>query len=140
MCRAFSGFVYSHPALAGYDYFWRLDSRVRYFWGAEPLITALTLAAVLTTQSHSYTGRELSTASSGPCPTTRAPSPRSARRSKTSPSRTRPWLMEASCALPSTTTVSTSTPVRGKAWRVGIGAGAATDSPQLNRSRLHEQL
>ena len=29
--RAFSGKVFSHPALASYDYFWRLDSRVRFF-------------------------------------------------------------------------------------------------------------
>ena len=30
MCRFFGGFAYSHPALASYDYFWRLDSNVRY--------------------------------------------------------------------------------------------------------------
>jgi len=30
MCRFFGGFAYSHPALKEYDYFWRLDSNVRY--------------------------------------------------------------------------------------------------------------
>lgn len=30
MCRFYGGFAYSHPALKDYDYFWRLDSNVKY--------------------------------------------------------------------------------------------------------------
>lgn len=30
MCRFYGGFAYSHPALKEFDYFWRLDSNVRY--------------------------------------------------------------------------------------------------------------
>ena len=30
MCRFYGGFAYSHPALKDFDYFWRLDSNVKY--------------------------------------------------------------------------------------------------------------
>jgi hypothetical protein len=30
MCRFYGGFAYSHPVLKDFDYFWRLDSNVRY--------------------------------------------------------------------------------------------------------------
>ena len=30
MCRFYGGFAYSHPILRGFDYFWRLDSNVRF--------------------------------------------------------------------------------------------------------------
>ena len=53
MCRAYSGTVYSHPALASFDWWMRLDSRVRFFWCVRSRQTELTLPATRTIRSRS---------------------------------------------------------------------------------------